>query len=292
MAPTGSTLPLPSSLIVSLSIKIGKALATSRSYAEQGIELSFDTQDDSYGVFRRKVSDRVKTAVEVFASKHNSEKDKPTLEFPDSFEIYAKLGRHTKQQDYVLLSSNNLNARFGGGGDFQFMIFVYLEKKTLSTQQIRRATENRIAEAAQRIMSIDRPVQPGPAALGYLSAYYARQIESPDYENLPDNPTIQQLNHIDRQQANLDDTRNQRQSEDAMEYQPLRFRINGDQVTFFVNITQLRSLLGLPPYNLYQPFRPPMQEAASSSMPNVRDVDHCADANSEGSEDTHIQSVV
>ncbi|CAK4119472.1 unnamed protein product [Aphanomyces euteiches] len=97
-------------------------------------------------------------------------------------------------------------------------------------------------------------------------------MTEPDIVNLPENPTVLQLRHIDHECAALQSEREARLAQSELDYRPLRFMVNGSVVNQLVNIADLRSILGLPQFDLYAPYRPPTEVAAPET--NMHDIDH------------------
>ena len=156
-------------------------------------------------------------------------------------------------------------------------MYVYLEKIDRNQASIRRATEARTAEMRERILAVDRLEQPGPSVLQYVSQSYARQTTEPDFVNLPDNQIIRQLSHIDREMNSVLQSREDRMLESNAEYHTIRCEINGGVVNMPMNLEDMRRAMGLPLYDLYSPFRPPV--ATQELAVNMEDEDHVQDNN-------------
>ncbi|KAG9414668.1 hypothetical protein AC1031_008069 [Aphanomyces cochlioides] len=109
----------------------------------------------------------------------------------------------------------------------------------------------------------------GPSRLRYIATHYARQLEEPNYEELPVNETTRQLERIDRETTAIE---NERRGLDTPLYVPIRVMLNGQPVVLDFNIGDLRKWLGLPEFDLYPGFRSPMDGFVPSS--NIPDVDH------------------
>ncbi|KAG9401700.1 hypothetical protein AC1031_009557, partial [Aphanomyces cochlioides] len=290
MAHARNVVALPRHVTVLLRVKIGKAFSGNRKDADPPQELAYDTRDESFGVLALKVKDRVTEVVQRYSTSQAASKDKSVLVLNDSIAILLKPSSTAPQTKYLELTEtnalssircawNNYNLKRNGGGDFRLELFVYLEKKSLTMAQIRRGTTDRIDSVRQRILEVDRPVQPGPAALQYISTTtLARQVDEPDIVNLPQNATIHQLNHIDREMERITNTRDARAAEIAQDYRPLRVQMNGEIITLPVNVADFRALAGLPPFALYEPYRPPIVTDPPAS--NMNDVDHQEHANS------------
>ncbi|KAG9407543.1 hypothetical protein AC1031_002255 [Aphanomyces cochlioides] len=248
--------------------------------AENPTTLLFDTRNDSYRILRSKITDRVQETVARYDTNHAQKKE--SLMFDERFEILVKPGVHTKQVDYLVVNNSNLtetasiawtNSQMKANpGSFHLESFVYLKKSSTNPQTIRRATEDRINEMTQRILSVEWTETPGPATTRYMATQMARQIGTPDFVNLPNNPTIAQLSHIDQQAASIRSDLQNRNARESDEYRPVRFRINGDVVTMQVNLTDMRLALQLPPYSLIAPYRSPIQQSKPTT--NMEDIDH------------------
>ncbi|KAF0734985.1 hypothetical protein Ae201684P_002563 [Aphanomyces euteiches] len=274
--------PLPTTITVFLSVKVGKPHGESRTYAEPGASFAFDIINESHGVLRLKVSERVAQVVQRYDAAHATTTDRSTLLFDETFSILLKPAATTPQEKYTVIDEsnfkdmvkvawNNHNKR-NSGGDFKLELFVYLERQDRSSRQIRRSDPKRRAELAQRILSQDRQSQPGPSELQYVSTVLSRQLTEPDIVNLPENPTVLQLRHFDHECAALQSEREARLAQVELDYRPLRFMVNGSVLNQLVNIADLLSILGLPQFDLYAPYIPPTEVAAPET--NMHDIDH------------------
>ncbi|KAG9401221.1 hypothetical protein AC1031_009977 [Aphanomyces cochlioides] len=278
-----SQVPMPGRVGVVLTVKIGKPHGNSRTSAEkEPTTLFYDVTEDSYASLRCRISDRVKDIVDRYNNAHCTSRSKSTMVYDDAFLVLIKQAVNTKQADYTVADESNFNStaksawsyhcKKANPGDFSLELFVYLEKEDKNAQQIRRATSDRVALMSQRILSVERQRQPGPSELQYLSTTFARQIEEPDFANLPQTRTTQQLRHVDEQVERISQQRESNIVATAAEFCEVRTQINGVVVPIQVNVADLRRILGLPPYPLLAPFRPPVASAAPST--NVEDVDH------------------
>ncbi|KAG9414727.1 hypothetical protein AC1031_008142 [Aphanomyces cochlioides] len=254
---SSATIQMPPTITASLVVKIGKPHSDSRSTVDkEAKQLLLNADEDSFASFRCRISDRVTSIVERYEQAQASSRSKSKLKFDDNFLVLLKPAINTKQCDYTVIDN----------------IFVYLEKYDTYAQQIRRATTERVANMAQRILGVDRAQQPGPSELQYVSITYARQITEPDFVNLPENHTVHQLRHIDNEMARLARDRANQQSLSDEECRNIRLEINGTVVPMRINIADLRTILGLPQYDLYSPYRAPVP--INNPAVNVEDVDH------------------
>ncbi|CAK5168845.1 unnamed protein product, partial [Aphanomyces euteiches] len=263
---------------------VGKPHGDSRTTVELPTELSYDTHDDSYMSLRCKITKEVEGLILRLDSNTNNNKRKLKLVYDEAFLVVVKQGANTRQAQYIVINDTNmqdvLNLAWSNhqlksnGGNFFLDTFVYFEKQR-SGPQIHRATTDRINEMVRRIHAVPRPQQPGPSASQYIGTIYARSIEEPNFENLPTNPTIEQLNHIDNEHATIETRRVAQQDQENDDYRRVRFRLNGDVVHMDVNIADMRIVFGLPNYSLIAPFRPPV--VSEGPRTNIADVDHASD---------------
>ncbi|KAG9414728.1 hypothetical protein AC1031_008143 [Aphanomyces cochlioides] len=280
---SSATIQMPPTITASLVVKIGKPHSDSRSTVDkEATQLLLNADEDSFASFRCRISDRVTSIVERYEQAQASSRSKSKLKFDDNFLVLLKPAINTKQCDYTVIDSSNFKSSIAtswtnhckrsNAGNFTLDIFVYLEKYDTYAQQIRRATTERVANMAQRILGVDRAQQPGPSELQYVSITYARQITEPDFVNLPENHTVHQLRHIDNEMARLARDRANQQSLSDEECRNIRLEINGTVVPMRINIADLRTILGLPQYDLYSPYRAPVP--INNPAVNVEDVDH------------------
>ncbi|ETV70201.1 hypothetical protein H257_14232 [Aphanomyces astaci] len=280
-------LEMPTGVTVSLSVKIGVPLCNSRSYAKQPpTSLMYDTVEDSFASLRCRISDRVQAIVVQYDELQTTKKVKSTLKIEPDFLVLVKPSLHTKQSNFTVVHDGNFidtvklawtnHCMKATRGDFALEVFEYLEKIYRNPQQLHRATTSRRAEMSARILAADRERQSGPATLEYLSSTLARQVAEPDVVNLPSNATIRQLEHIDDSNADIQCERRQRAAASMQEYREVRFQINDDIVHIRVNVSDFSTLLGLPGYDLYAPFRAPIPTTVP--LDNISDCDHKVDS--------------
>ncbi len=229
---------MPQILTISLTVKIGKPHSSSRSSAENTPTImSYDSVEDSFASLRCRITDRVKAVADRFDTTQAAVKSKATLKYDPDHLILLKPAANTRQSAYTVLNDSNLkptattawqnHTRRANSGGFVLEVFVYLEKEDRNAQQIRRATIPRVAEMAASILAVDRARQPGPSALQYMATTYARQNGVPDFENLPENPTVHQLNRIDDGMETIQQNTAAQRELLSEEYRDIRFRIHG-----------------------------------------------------------------
>ncbi|CAK4448398.1 unnamed protein product, partial [Aphanomyces euteiches] len=99
--------PLPTTITVFLSVKVGKPHGESRTYAEPGASFAFDIINESHGVLRLKVSERVAQVVQRYDAAHATTKDRSTLLFDETFSILLKPAATTPQAKYTVIDESN-----------------------------------------------------------------------------------------------------------------------------------------------------------------------------------------
>ncbi|CAK4457755.1 unnamed protein product [Aphanomyces euteiches] len=280
---TNVVVPLNRNITVRLSVKVGKPHGESRTTVEPPTELSYDTHEDSFMSLRCKVTKKVDEVMQRLQNVTSNNKRKLKLQYDDEFLMLVKQGANTRQSQYIVINEANMNDVLNlawknhqlksSGGNFFLETFVYFEKAR-NGPQIHRATTDRINEMVQRIHAVPRDKQPGPSASQYIGTIYARSVDEPDFVNLPSNPTIEQLSHIDREHAAIQSQRTTQEARENDEYRRVRFRLNGDIVHMEVNIADIRSAFGLPNYSLIAPYRPPV--VSEGPRTNIDDVDHAS----------------
>ncbi|KAG9408394.1 hypothetical protein AC1031_021632 [Aphanomyces cochlioides] len=81
----------------------------------------------------------------------------------------------------------------------------------------------------------------GPSRLRYIATHFARQLEEPNYEELPVNETTRQLERIDRETTAIE---NEGRGLDTPLYVPIRVMLNGQPVVLDFNIVICANGLG------------------------------------------------
>jgi len=132
--------------------------------------------------------------------------------------------------------------------------------------KIRRATASRRRAAADQIREYEREsnVTLGPITRYYSSIQHARQPDGTPYA-LGQGNTIRQMQVLDEEGARLRQEREEAAEARTSVAQPMRLLINGVWVEFKVDIVLMRTVLGLPPENMYhgeifQPYQEPTVE--------------------------------
>lgn len=132
--------------------------------------------------------------------------------------------------------------RNGGQAGFVSELYVYVPKPVEATTTLRRATAARIQEQLPRVAGMlrEQGITAGPATQNYMAV---TQAGLPDGAPLvvPSNTTFQQLQHVDAQQAAIDDATQEGQQLATAEYHLVRVKIQGVPVAMEVNISDIRS---------------------------------------------------
>ncbi|ETO80210.1 hypothetical protein F444_05218, partial [Phytophthora nicotianae P1976] len=161
--------------------------------------------------------------------------------------------------------------RNGGQAGFVLELYVYVPKPVEATTALRRATAARIREQMPRVAKMlwEQGITAGPATQNYMAVTQARLPLV-----VPNNTTFQQLQHVDTQQAAIDSAMQEGQQLATTEYHLVRVKIQGVPVAMEVNISDIRSALGLPDYSLRPPFREPPAVSTPAPAGNMDDSDH------------------
>ncbi|GMF48186.1 unnamed protein product [Phytophthora fragariaefolia] len=91
---------------------------------------------------------------------------------------------------------------------------------------------------------------------------------------VPDSATFHQLQHVDAQQAALDQALEAEQLLTVSEYRVVRVKLHGVPVPLQVNVGDLREALGLPNYSLRPPFRAATNIETPAPATNITDEEH------------------
>ena len=92
-------------------------------------------------------------------------------------------------------------------------------------------------------------------------------------DNLPRNQTTEQLRRVDRGLEEVALQHQQEIHEQSRQWRTVMFEINGCPVQMNVDILDLRRALGLPDFEIYAPYRPPVEGYQPAN--NVDDtIDH------------------
>ncbi|KAG9402068.1 hypothetical protein AC1031_007765 [Aphanomyces cochlioides] len=244
--------PLPTTITVFLSVKVGKPHGESRTYAEPGASFAFDFINKSHGVLRLKVSERVAQVVQRYDAAHATTKDRSTLLFDETFSILLKPAATTPQAKYTVIDGSNFK-------DMVKVVWNNHNKRNSGGKTVARDKLDALTQSAEP---------------SWLKEFFHKidRLTEPDIVNLPENPTVLQLRHIDQECAALQSEREARLAQSELDYRPIRFMVNGSVVNQLVNVADLRSILGLPQFDLYAPYRPPTEVAAPET--NMQDIDH------------------
>jgi hypothetical protein len=264
---------LPEHLTCRLFIKNGQPYGSCRSKVPPSPTFVF-TVAEGYRVLRAKVE-------EHFLSKLPGQ-------WSSDYALYFKPTNNAYQKDYQVLSSeivslqvqletawHKARLRSGGQAGFVLEIYVYVPKPVEQTTTLRRATALRIQEQMPRVAQLVREqgIAAGPATQTYMAVTQARR---PDGAPLvvTDNTTFRQLQHVDAQQDAMETSLEDEQQEADAGYQLVRVKIHCVPVAMQVNITDLRSALGLPAYSLRPRFRSPANVTTADPSVDMEDTDH------------------
>ncbi|KAJ8575391.1 hypothetical protein ON010_g3828 [Phytophthora cinnamomi] len=134
---------------------------------------------------------------------------------------------------------------------FVLELFIYVPRPAEQTASLRRATAARIQEQMPRLSEVlrEQGISAGPATQIYVATTQARLPEGAPVV-VPNNTTFRQLQHVDMQQAAIEEGQQEAQRLDSAEYQLIRVKIQDVPVAMQVNISDLRAALGLPSYSL------------------------------------------
>ncbi|KAG1695886.1 hypothetical protein DVH05_019241 [Phytophthora capsici] len=265
--------PLPDSITCRLFIKNGQPYGSCRNKVSPTPSFVYRIAD-GYRVLLAKVE-------EHFESKLPGQ-------WSSDFAIYFKPTNNAYQKDFQVLCTDSdamrvqldtawhkARLRNGGQAGFVLELYIYVPKPVEQTTTLRRATASRIQEQMPRVAGLlrEQGIAAGPATQTYMATAQARLPDGAPLA-VPDNTTFRQLQHVDAQQAAMDETLQREQQQAAAEYHLVRIKIQDVPVAMQVNISDLRLALGLPSFSLRPPFRAPTAVATAAPTEDMEDIDH------------------
>ncbi|KAE9297442.1 hypothetical protein PF008_g23745 [Phytophthora fragariae] len=190
-------LPLPESLSVMLTLKVGTPFGTSRTSYGAPQHLQFELEDGYLGFHAR-----VRRLVEKVK----------VIEWQEGSPILLKSTISASQAKFVMLAEPNQELlvqltsgwflaakRKMGQASFKLELFIYVSRVAASAT-IRRATEGRIVAAAslidEHLSALPGEQQLGEASRAHWVVTHARQPKQTPLA-IPTNPTFTQLRRID-----------------------------------------------------------------------------------------------
>lgn len=264
--------PLPPKLQCQLTVKAGEPLTPCRDRAP-GHEFSFMVAD-GYSVLEGHIKRIIGTIPNLAWSEPLAVYVKPTNNAPQK--KYLPLSRDsTELRDQLATIWHKARLRKHGHAAFVLLLFVYVPRpRAQRLTSLRRATDARIQEQLPRVAAYMREhqVDDGAATQRYAAVAQAR-LPDDALTQVPDNETFRQLQFIDRQAAAVDRAAEDQRPEDEA-YHLVRARMHGVIVPLFLNVSDLRAAIGLPPYSLRPPYRAPREFDTPEPAEDIEDVDH------------------
>ncbi|RLN92589.1 hypothetical protein BBJ28_00026783 [Nothophytophthora sp. Chile5] len=265
--------PLPELLTCRLYIKNGLPLTSCHEKVSPSPSFLFRVAD-VYRVLKAKVEEHFESKL---PGKWTSELD-----------IYLKPSNNAPQKDFEALcpASDGLltqlnttwhkaRLRRNGQAGFVLMLSVYVPKPTEQVTTLRRASAARVQEQVPRVAALlrEQGLPTGGASERYMAVTQAR-LPGDASIVVPDSTTFRQLQHIDTQQAAMDEEMAGDQQLASLECCLIRIKIQDVPVPIQVNVRDLRAALGLPGYSLRPPFRAPTTINTPGPEEDMEDVDH------------------
>ncbi|KAF4147104.1 hypothetical protein GN958_ATG03733 [Phytophthora infestans] len=232
-----------------VTFKIGEPLTDCRSVHGSRRAMTFSVEE-GYAVLKEKLRLLVK--------------DDSAVTWPADAGVYIKATVNARQSDYKRLPedaeafSQLLRKVWGRrkSPSQRLALFMYVNRVKKSNP-IHRATAVRMAQASRNIAETLRSENreaPGPASLEYWATVQARQHDDAPVVQ-PNNETFRQLNYIDARARQHQHEVAAATSAANAETRRIHIMINGVLVPIDLNIQEVRSVLGLPGYDLQPPFR-------------------------------------
>ncbi|KAF0706823.1 hypothetical protein AaE_013929, partial [Aphanomyces astaci] len=143
----------------------------------------------------------------------------------------------------------------------------------------KRATSNNLVTAATRVAGYfeDQSLLLGPLQTDYATVVTARLPPTAPVE-IPANATMRQLGHIDLMASrHADERRRETKAQTTETYRRVRVRFGtmaSAPVDCFLSVEDLRSILGIPPFDLTPSFREPVVGEVVGPSVNIEDIDH------------------
>ncbi|ETV83600.1 hypothetical protein H257_04297 [Aphanomyces astaci] len=215
------TVEFPENFRCHITTKVGKPLGKSRTSVGKPTELTV-ASDTTFGVVSALVVDNVSAAIADYHADTSNAKLLWDPQVPT--EVYVKVAANTTHD--------------------------------------KRATSNNLVTAAVRVAGYieDQSLALGPLQSDYVTVVTARLPPSAPVE-IPTNATMQQLGHIDVMAArHADERRHEMNSQTTEKYRRVRVRFGtmaSAPVDCFLLVEDLRSILGIPPFDLTPSYREP-----------------------------------
>ncbi|KAJ8574656.1 hypothetical protein ON010_g4556 [Phytophthora cinnamomi] len=266
------SLQLPDSLTCRLNIKNGDPLEACRGKVPPSPAIKY-TVAAGYRSLGAMVE-------EIFESKLPGQ-------WRPEFDIYIKPSSNAKQMHFEVVCQEDAaliaqlkevgyraRRRHNGQAGFKLELFVNVPKPEAQTS-LRRASAARIQEQMPRVVAFlrEHQIEAGPSSQRYMAVSQARLPEGTPLA-VPDSATFHQLQHVDAQQAAMDQAMEAEQQLSAWEYRVVRVKLHGVPAPLLVSFCDLRDALGLPNYSLRPPFRPPSNIETPAPATNIDDEEH------------------
>ena len=231
--------PLPETVTFNLTFKNGIERTDCRKKHRPSEDMQFKV-DEGYETLKG----RIRQAARLL----------PSISLPEHFDIYCKTRRNSTFSNYTILNQSDFktimeqswnSAGDGGRSRFKPEVFVYVPSETRAVASgIRRATQSRIIDAANRIEGFlesnpdMRSNAGGAMAQRYWATDLARYPDRDEQLQLPTSTTFRQLARLDA------DSNTQ---SDDQDWVVLRMRIGGGEaIPVMFNRSELRLALMLP----------------------------------------------
>ena len=249
-APQGD-LPTDVNLQGELTIRKGDILENPRGGSRHTFQF---TISEGYVVVKAKVSNFTNMRgqeVKVYFKRSKSAVQSQFVELTTaSFEDHLK-HRWSRISAGDLQKWNDERKTPAEGMKFEF--FVYTPKETRRAAGIRRATANRIREAAERIRQFegDNPnIRIGDIQRNHLQIYHARQQEGTAI-TIPQDNTNRQAAALDEAMRELENENNHLEQQRNSNLRSIRIELQGTMLDVRVDIASLRTALSLPQHDLF-----------------------------------------
>ncbi|ETV84187.1 hypothetical protein H257_03472 [Aphanomyces astaci] len=279
------TVEFPENFRCHITTKVGKPLGKSRTSVGKPTELTV-ASDTTFGVVSALVVDNVSAAIADYHADASNAKLLWDSQVPT--EVYVKVAANTTQDKYTKITLvnytdvlrqvwDNASKVRNAQASFTLQLFIYAGKD-MSTA-IRRATSNNLVTAAARVAGYieDQSMALGPLQTEYATLVTAHLPPSAPVE-IPTNTTMQQLGHIDVMAArHADERRHEMNSQTTETYRRVRVRFGtmaSAPVDCFLLVEDLRSILGIPPFDLTPSYREPFVGEVVGPSVNMDDIDH------------------
>ncbi|KAF0704025.1 hypothetical protein AaE_015145 [Aphanomyces astaci] len=279
------TVAFPEHFRCHIATKVGKPLGKSRTSVGKPTELTV-ASDTTFGVVSALGVNSVSTTITDYHADASNARLLWDPEGPN--EVYVKVAANTAKDKYVKLTLLNYNDMVrqvwdnaskvrNAQASFTLLLFIYVEKDTSTA--IRRATSNNLVTAATRVAEYieDQSLLLGPLQTDYATIVTARFPPTASVE-IPSNATMRQLGHIDLMSSrHADERRREINAQTTETYRRVRVRFGtmaSAPVDCFLSVEDLRSILGIPPFDLTPSFREPIVGEVVGPSVNIEDIDH------------------